>query len=185
VFLVPENLVFHDKRLIFPFLAYIEDSLPSIWNTHAASSIDRISLSNYIEQMSVQLCLDPTLVDFNINSQHVHKSRTTVSSECLERNAEQMMTLVDEYIQNHLSSVVSRIVVDDIPPLLLTTKFHVKSIVDHFDRYTQQHVLFEMNNASLGNPQDIINSIIQVANLNHSIDSIHSLRKFTSSATIH
>lgn len=105
--------------LFYFYLAFIEDSLPNIWNARA-SVIDKANLSTYIEQITIQYC--PT----NLNS---------ISNTCIKDNARYIVSKVDYYIRDHLLNIISIIVKEDLPPLFQTTQSHVNSILAHFSSF--------------------------------------------------
>lgn len=118
--------VLFEHPLTPPTLAFIEDSLPTIWNTRAAV-IDRVNLSNYIEKVIMQYCyLDGSIVN------HM----------CIENNAQQIVSTVDHYIQQHLLNIITVIVKQDLPPLFETTQSHVNSILAHFGHYLNRKTSF-------------------------------------------
>ncbi|KAG2234795.1 hypothetical protein INT48_006712, partial [Thamnidium elegans] len=102
--------------------SFIEDSLPNIWNARA-SVIDKANLSIYIEQMTVEYC--PT-------------NHSTILNNCIEDNAQHIVSKVDYYIRDHLLQIISIIVKEDLPPLFQTTQSHVNSILAHFSKYLQK-----------------------------------------------
>lgn len=144
------------------FIAYVEDSFPSIWNSRA-TKIDKFSLTANIESICREICpitiVDATtlqdikmtatpasipqseedLIDADNNddfdeSQHPHKSRVTVSRTCLEDNSDRIFSLMDQHVQDHLVYIVNDIITNDLPPLFDTTQLHVRGILDHFER---------------------------------------------------
>jgi hypothetical protein len=93
----------------------MEDSLPHIWNTRA-SSIDKSSLTSFVEGVTVSYC--PPLLN-----------------TCIENHSSQIVSHVDHYIQNHLKDILRIIVMVDLPPLFQTTQSHVNGILAHFHHY--------------------------------------------------
>lgn len=93
--------------------------MPTIWNTRAAV-IDKANLSSYIEQVVMQYCY----LDQNI-----------INNMCIENNAQEIVSTVDHYIQQHLLNIITLIVKQDLPPLFETTQSHVNSILAHFGHY--------------------------------------------------
>jgi hypothetical protein len=151
-------------------VAFIEDSLPSIWNTRAAV-IDKANLSNYINQLTLQHCGQPIL------------------NTCIEENSEQIISTIDHYIQNHLLSVIHVIVTEDLPPLFITTQNHVNGILIHFSYYllNKQHINNTSHatntilmNHSFENSQELISHLESAVNLyHHSLKDSSSLTKYT------
>ncbi|KAI8888818.1 hypothetical protein K501DRAFT_329671 [Backusella circina FSU 941] len=144
--------------------SYVEDSLPSIWNSRA-SQVDKYSLTGYVENICREICpttiVDATTLqdikttattapisqpeeelntidDDNNNTfdefQHPHKSRVTVSHTCLETNSDRILSLIDQHVETRLIYIVNEIITNDLPPLFDTTQLHVRGILDHFER---------------------------------------------------
>lgn len=103
----------------FIAIAFIEDSLPHIWNTRA-SSIDKSLLAAFIQDATVNYCLP---------------SEDVVLNTCIENHSSLIVSHVDHYIQNHLKDILRIIVMEDLPPLFQTTQSHVNGILAHFHHY--------------------------------------------------
>jgi len=54
---------------------------------------------------------------------------------CIEKNADEIVARVDQYIQNHVKHILTSIVMEDLPPLFQTTQSHVNGILAHFNHY--------------------------------------------------
>ncbi|CAO3613136.1 unnamed protein product [Mucor fragilis] len=158
--------------------SFIEDSLPTVWNTRS-SVIDKSSLSQYIEKITSEYC---TITTDN-----------TLMNTCIEKNANQIVTRVDQYIQNHVKHILTSIVMEDLPPLFQTTQSHVNGILAHFNHYlvknrdrksfkdsnaTQNTIVIQQN---LENSVELITHLEMTVNLYHQSleDASHSsLQKF-------
>lgn len=148
------------------FLAFIEDSLPTIWNTRAAV-IDKANLSNYIEKITSQYCY----LDDNI-----------LNNMCIENNAQQIVSTVDHYIQQHVLNIITLIVKQDLPPLFKTTQSHVNSILAHFSHYLTKKTSFNTDFVmyhSFENIDDLTLYLQSTINLYHPSLEKFSLKKYT------
>ncbi|KAI8083397.1 uncharacterized protein B0P05DRAFT_537134 [Gilbertella persicaria] len=103
--------------------SFVEDSLPSIWNTRAAV-IDKNFLANHIGYVTTQYC-----------SPHNDNYLNT----CVIGHSQEIIYQVDQYIQRQLKSIVRVIVTQDLPPLFQTTQSHVNGILAHFNHYIVQN----------------------------------------------
>ncbi|KAG2206339.1 hypothetical protein INT46_003575 [Mucor plumbeus] len=133
--------------------SFIEDSLPTIWNTRS-NVIDKSSLSQYIEKTTSEYC---TITMDN-----------TFMNTCIQKNANEIVTRVDQYIQNHVKHILTLIVMEDLPPLFQTTQSHVNGILAHFNHYlvkNRDRKLFKETTTAT-------NTIVIQQNLENSVELI-------------
>lgn len=158
--------------------------MPTIWNTRS-SVIDKSSLSQYIEKTTSEYCTITT--------------ENTLMNTCIEKNADEIVARVDQYIQNHVKHILTSIVMEDLPPLFQTTQSHVNGILAHFNHYlvkngdkksfkdssaTQNTIVIQQN---LENSVELITYLEMTVNLYHQSleDASHSsLQKFISLARV-
>lgn len=118
---------------------------------------------------------------------------------CIEKNANEIVARVDQYIQNHVKHILTSIVMEDLPPLFQTTQSHVNGILAHFNHYlvkngdkktfkdsnaTQNTIVIQQN---LENSVELITYLEMTVNLYHQSleDASHSsLQKFISLARV-
>lgn len=67
--------------------------------------------------------------------QYCFLDHNIINNMCIENNAQQIVSTVDHYIQQHLLNIITLIVKQDLPPLFKTTQSHVNSILAHFSHY--------------------------------------------------
>jgi hypothetical protein len=146
-------------------IAFIEDSLPTIWNTRASIIMDKPTLTNYIQYMIYRYCPD------NKNT-------------CIEKNAPHIVSAIDHYIQQHLFNIIEIIVKQDLPPLFQTTQSHVNGILAHFSHYLHLNNTTTSANAimmqhSFENSMELIAQLQSVIHLYHPSLEDSSLLKYT------
>lgn len=123
----------------------------------------------------------------------------TLMSTCIQNNANEIVTRVDQYIQNHVKHILTLIVMEDLPPLFQTTQSHVNGILAHFNHYlvknrdrksfketatTTNTIVIQQN---LENSVELITYLEMAVNLYHQSleDASHSsLQKFISLARV-
>ncbi|CEP08095.1 hypothetical protein [Parasitella parasitica] len=161
--------------------SFIEDSLPTIWNTRS-NVIDRTSLSLFIEKTTSDYC---TITIDN-----------TLLNTCIQKNAKEIANRVDQYIQSHVKRILPLIVTEDLPPLFQTTQSHVNGILAHFNHYLLKSKgrkpSIQANNViaiqqNLENSVELTSYLEMAVNLHHqSLENAShaSLQKFISLARV-
>lgn len=123
--------------------------------------MDKANLSNYIEQVTLEHCTNSTL--------------NTVQSTCIEENATEIVSNMDQYIRNHLLRIISIIVQEDLPPLFETTQSHVNSILAHFSKYlNKQQSITSTTSSTIVMYHSFENSEQLTSSLQSTIDFYHS-----------
>lgn len=92
----------------------------------------------------------------------------TFMNTCIQKNANEIVTRVDQYIQNHVKHILTLIVMEDLPPLFQTTQSHVNGILAHFNHYlvkNRDRKLFKETTTAT-------NTIVIQQNLENSVELI-------------
>ncbi|KAI8644540.1 hypothetical protein BD408DRAFT_121157 [Parasitella parasitica] len=166
---------------IVKFVAFIEDSLPTIWNTRS-KVIDKSSLTQYIEKTTSDYCA------INVDN--------TFINTCIQKNIQEIAARVDQYIQDHVNRILWLIATEDLPPLFQTTQSHVNGILAHFNHYLvkgRDRKQFKELKNTIVIQHNLENSVELISYLEMAVNSHHqslenashtSLQKFISLARV-